>query len=199
MHRVQKYIPSTPLEQFAVYRGGFTSDQIDQIDFIVPLQNFQKGTIGHKLDNTQTDLSVRDADIIWILKDQNSAPHFDILGQIISKVNYDHFLLDIDGIESLQYTKYDKDQHYTWHMDYQFGFREWVRKISVSIIMSDPSEYEGGELEICIDGNINKPIKLKPEKGDIVFFASWMPHRVAPVISGTRKSLVTWVMGKRET
>ena len=66
-------------------------------------------------------------------------------------------------------------------------------------MMSDPSEYEGGELEICINGNIDKPIKLKPEKGDIVFFASWMPHRVAPIISGTRKTLVTWVMGKRES
>ena len=200
MHRVQKYLPATPLEQFCIYRGGFTSDEIDQIDFIVPHQNFEKGSIGNKLiNNAKTDLTVRDADIIWINKDQNSAPHFDILGRVISKVNHDHFLLDIDGIESLQYTKYDKDQHYTWHMDYEYGFREWVRKISVSVMMSDPSEYEGGELEICINGNIDKPIKLKPEKGDIVFFASWMPHRVAPIISGTRKTLVTWVMGKRES
>lgn len=68
----------------------------------------------------------------------------------------------------------------------------------MSLMLSDPDEYKGGELEIVHTGNLDDKVSFKPNKGDMVFFASWMPHRVAPVQSGTRKSLVAWIMGERE-
>ena len=46
-------------------------------------------------------------------------------------------------------------------------------------------------------GNFNNIAVLKPKKGDIVFFASWMPHRVRPVTLGTRRSIVSWILGKK--
>ena len=66
------------------------------------------------------------------------------------------------------------------------------------MLLTGPDEYEGGELEIINNGNLEEKISFKPNKGDVVFFASWMPHRVVPVTSGLRKSLVAWVMGERE-
>lgn len=192
VQRVNKY--NAALEQFAIWRGGFTNEEIDQIKFLEELQSFKKGIVG----KDELKLNVRDSDIQWLFKDENSHWVFDKLSSIISQVNTDHFMLDIDGFENLQYTKYAEDQHYDWHWDYEFGWREYVRKISCVLMLSDPSEYEGGEFEICNNGNFNDVKKFKPGKGDIVFFASWMPHRVLPVTSGNRRTIVCWVMGKRE-
>jgi len=113
-------------------------------------------------------------------------------------VNYDHFMYDIDGFESFQYTVYkSKDkQHYDWHIDAGNISSPFERKISATIILTPPEKYEGGEFEIVVDGQVEAPQLLKPEAGDVIFFDSRMPHRVRPVTSGTRKSLVCWVMGK---
>jgi predicted 2-oxoglutarate/Fe(II)-dependent dioxygenase YbiX len=81
----------------------------------------------------------------------------------------------------------------------EFGWQNYQRKISAVMMLTGPDEYEGGELEVCNNGNFEDIQILKPNKGDIVFFASWMPHRVKPVTSGERKSLVMWVMGKRQS
>ena len=64
-----------------------------------------------------------------------------------------------------------------------------TRKISMSLVLSDPDEYEGGQLEIW-----GKSIDVY-KKGSIIFFPSWMPHRVTPVTKGTRYSLVMWFIG----
>ena len=110
---------------------------------------------------------------------------------------------DISGIESYQIGRYTaKDSgHYDWHQD---GLGGWgniynkplnnhlhnkTRKLSMSLILNDPSEYEGGQLEIW--GNKVGVYK----KGSIIFFPSWMLHRVTPVTKGTRYSLVMWFLG----
>lgn len=112
-----------------------------------------------------------------------------------------------DYSESCQFTKYSKKQFYDWHQD------SWeepynlpndpqkhgkIRKLSVSVLLSDPNSYEGGELEFH-SGNIkdNKTLicnELK-EKGSIVVFPSFIWHRVKPVTKGIRYSLVIWNLG----
>jgi PKHD-type hydroxylase len=69
--------------------------------------------------------------------------------------------------------------------------------MSIVVVLSDPKEYSGGELEVMNIGHPGKTFASKMNKGDIIFFASWMPHRVRPVTKGVRRSLVAWVMGKR--
>lgn len=185
------------LRCFAVWNGGFTNEEVDKIIDLERLQTFEKGKIG--LDNNApAPAETRDSDVSWIHHDHHSDWLFDRLAGITSRVNYDHFLYNIDGIEAFQYTIYKPGGHYTWHWDTEFGYLNWERKISLTVALTSPEEYEGGEFEIVTNGNIEEPVSFKPNKGDIVYFASWMPHRVKPVISGTRKSLVGWVMGKRE-
>jgi PKHD-type hydroxylase len=66
------------------------------------------------------------------------------------------------------------------------------RKISITIQLSDPDEYVGGDLELWTgQGQVNAP----RSQGCAVLFPSFMLHRVTPVESGTRKSLVLWVGG----
>jgi PKHD-type hydroxylase len=59
-------------------------------------------------------------------------------------------------------------------------------------MLSDPEEYEGGELLLKTSAF---PIKTLNKKGTIIFFPSYVLHEVTPVTKGTRKTLVGWVLG----
>ena len=108
-----------------------------------------------------------------------------------------------DHSEQLQFTKYNKGQYYTWHRD---GFikpneHKKIRKLSVTLSLSDEKDYEGGELEF--DFGHTDPSKERTthkcteilSKGSLVVFPSFIWHRVCPVKSGTRYSLVMWSSG----
>ena len=107
---------------------------------------------------------------------------------------------DWERSESCQFTKYKLNQYYDWHCD--SSDKPYVRKstndpehgkirkLSMTCQLTDGSEYEGGELEFMSKG---KTAKL--EQGQAMFFASWLQHRVKPVIRGERSSLVMWFGG----
>ena len=67
------------------------------------------------------------------------------------------------------------------------------RKISVTVQLSGPDEYEGGDLQIWSGGQY--PMTAPRGRGNVVIFPSFMMHRVTPVTSGTRKSFVLWLGG----
>lgn len=193
-YNIPKY--GKQLNCFAVWTGGFTPEEVDKIIDLEKLQEFEKGKVW--LDEGPAPVDTRDSDISWIHHDQHSDWVYNRIANITSVVNHDNFMYNIDGVDAFQYSKYGPDQHYTWHWDVEFGWQKWIRKISIVLMLSDQSEYEGGELEIVNNGNFDNKVSFRPNKGDMVFFASWMPHRVAPVRSGMRKTLVAWVMGERE-
>jgi PKHD-type hydroxylase len=60
----------------------------------------------------------------------------------------------------------------------------------MTLLLSPENEFEGGDLELMKEG---KAAKLK--QGQAIFFASFIRHRVTPVIRGNRKSLVMWFGG----
>ena len=117
---------------------------------------------------------------------------------------------DWDFSESCQFTKYKEGEFYDWHCD------SWnkpydlpddknrhgkIRKLSVTVCLSDETEYEGGDFEFDFrnqDDGSNQPQickEIRP-KGSIVVFPSFVWHRVNPVTSGTRHSLVLWNLGR---
>ena len=94
--------------------------------------------------------------------------------------------------EDIQYTVYDKDGHYEWHKDYlPTRFRNEFRKLSISFMLTHPGDCEGGEFQIRDDEVKTIPLK----KGQAVIFPSVLEHRVKPVLSGKRISLVGWYGG----
>ncbi len=116
-----------------------------------------------------------------------------------------------DFSESCQFTKYTKGQFYDWHCDGwdQPYMREGndpsngkIRKLSVTVTLSDPKDYKGGELEFDLRNedpdktkkNIHTCTQILP-KGSLVVFPSWVWHRVKPVTKGVRHSLVIWNLG----
>ena len=113
-----------------------------------------------------------------------------------------------DHSESCQFTKYKKGQYYDWHCDSwtepyteEGPLKDRTRKLSVTVSLSDPKNYKGGELEFDFRNldpdkkpNIKKCIEILP-KGSLVVFPSFVWHRVCPVKSGERNSLVIWNVG----
>jgi len=181
---------------FKIVDNYFSNEEIDKILDLEDLQTFAKGTFGQP-QKQQSDKSARDSEVSWLYPDPQSQWVFDKFGSLLGYVNHDVFMYDIDGFDNFQYTRYKKNHHYDWHFDSILEYSEWERKISAVIMLSDPDEYKSGELQVAVSGHPDKCISVKPQKGSVVFFASWMSHRVKPVTSGVRKSLVTWVMGKR--
>lgn len=194
-YNVQKY--RAPLECFAIWENGYTKEELDKIEFLGSLQDFRRGSVGDVNDAAPKE--VRDSDIAWLLHDENSDWLYCRHAEILGRVNTDHFMYDVAGFENFQYTTYNPDQHYTWHWDVAFGWQNHQRKISSVLFLSDPDDYEGGEFEICVNGNLDDIRSFKPKRGDCMFFASWMPHRVKPVTSGKRHTLVSWAEGPRQS
>lgn len=97
----------------------------------------------------------------------------------------------IDNIENVQLTKYEKGQFYDWHADdIIITENNYNRKLSVVLLLSDPSEYEGGGLYLK-----KYPDNLLQNQGDIVVFPSFLEHKAAEVTSGVRMTAVGWVCG----
>ena len=120
---------------------------------------------------------------------------YKVIENQLSIVNLNHMMFDgVRITEQAQFTEYPKGGFYDWHMDLNpFGVtgEHPIRKISMTCLLSDPSEFKGGDLAFEDHGN-NK-VTLK--QGQAVFFASFMRHRVEPVKKGIRRSLVMWFGG----
>jgi len=109
-----------------------------------------------------------------------------------------------DWSESCQFTKYEgsKKGHYNWHTDCGLAPNEnnKIRKLSMIIPLVDGNEYEGGDFELNLNNpeNENNIVTIKEAriKGTVIVFPSFVWHRVTPVTSGTRYSLVNWHQGR---
>jgi len=119
---------------------------------------------------------------------------YEVLKILTERGNNDCFKFQISKMyEQIQYAEYHESDSgfYDWHYDLAMTYSR--RKLSVIVQLSDPSEYEGGYLQIrCEDMN---PVTMSKEKGSVILFPSYLLHRVTPVTKGVRKSLVVWIDG----
>tara|TARA_R100000541_G_scaffold25015_2_gene34635 strand:+ start:1426 stop:2022 length:597 start_codon:yes stop_codon:yes gene_type:complete len=172
----------------------FTPDQCRQIIESGRSQKPQAAKIG--MENNLgggTDTKKRVTTISWIPFKQMSHMYID-LNNFIQTANENHFGFgDIRITEQAQFTEYPVGGFYDWHIDCDTNMAHEppVRKISMTLLLNDPSEFEGGNLELMAPG---KTTVLK--QGQAICFASFLNHRVQPVTRGVRQSLVVWFGGK---
>ena len=103
---------------------------------------------------------------------------------------------DLADVFEFQLIKYDIGGNYNWHCDYGVAPVEGsVRKLSMSIHLTDPKEYEGGELNLI--NYSNYPVMVNNGLGSTIIFDSKVPHKVWPVTWGTRIALVGWANGPK--
>ena len=153
----------------------------------------QQAQVGMDKDNSGVDTNKRVTTISWI--PFNEMPQlYDALDTFVQRANLNHFGFDNVRItEQAQFTEYPEGGFYDWHMDLDTNMAHEppVRKISMTLLLNDPSEFEGGDLEILSPGRF-KPMK----QGHAIVFASFLNHRVNIVRRGVRQSLVVWFGGK---
>ena len=172
----------------------FTPEQCQDIINMGHQQKTEEAQVGHKEKPGGTyDTKMRITTISWI-PFKAMPDMYRIIEKAMLQVNGNHF--GYEGMrltEIAQFTEYPKGGFYDWHMDAEMNcqFEPPVRKISMTILLSDPSEFTGGDLEFMAEGN--KPPQLL--QGQAIFFCSLIRHRVNKVKKGMRRSLVMWFGG----
>jgi PKHD-type hydroxylase len=141
---------------------------------------------------TKINKSVRNCEVDWIPANTwlPSMLWYHIVG-----INNQYYKYDIQSLENLQLTSYSEGEFYTWHVDsYHNDEVPYERKLSFSLQLTDPSEYDGGDLQLMHPGYKQFQIASK-EKGVLTVFDSRMSHRVRKIKRGKRICLVGWAIG----
>jgi PKHD-type hydroxylase len=180
-------------EAYAYATNCFNREEIDKIIKLGETQAIKKA----ELENGTSNRSVRNCMMSWIEVEDESKDIFLKLSDIVNSLNDKFYKYDLTEMESLQYTKYDSEttDFYASHSDDGYKFNLF-RKLSVSVQLSDPLEYEGGELVFYRNTLLENSIAPK-QIGTVIVFPSFVIHEVKKITVGTRKSLVTWINGPR--
>ena len=198
---------------FCTWDGAFTEDELNDIENYCETFDQVSSKVSGKISDQGSDellSDVRKSKVAWFQKNQHpKLDHlFDKLNLVIEKVNDDYYNYDLNGYGIIQYTTYsgDKLDHYDYHVDMHIGNDLeahgdiWLkygdtRKLSLSLILSDPQSYEGGKFTMKMGGSIE--LEVEQKRGRVIFFPSFLLHKVHPVTKGIRKSIVAWVEGPK--
>jgi PKHD-type hydroxylase len=146
-----------------------------------------RGAIGTKDGRGELDLEARRARQTRVPRAAETDWVYERLGSAIDRCNQEHFHFDLRSFEELAIIDYRTGDFYDWHQD--AGPGGGFRKLSVSVMLSAPEDYEGGGLSF--PGAVFDSLG----QGDAVVFASFLLHGVQPVKRGRRCALVGWVEG----
>ena len=174
-------------------RGGiiFNDSEIKRIEEDLKDLKWQKAKLNTSATGSLNN-KVRISDIKFIPFDEKTEWFYQKIFAFAKEINDKYYNFELHGLtDFLQYGRYLKDGKYEFHIDNGPGKARY-RKLSCSILLSDPDDFEGGNFQVY---NSNKISNYNLKKGEIIFFPSWTLHRVKPVTDGERKSLVGWFGG----
>jgi PKHD-type hydroxylase len=178
------------LNAWSYWDQAFTPEECQKI--IDYAEQFEKRDAGVS-NKGELNSEIRESKVVWITPDPEINWVYQRLTDIITRLNEDYFRFDLFGFtEGFQFTEYNAPSgHYGKHIDSMFNGT--VRKLSFVLQLSDPKDYEGGELRIHLN---DTPDVMKKERGTVVAFPSPTLHEVTPITEGRRYSLVGWITGK---
>ncbi len=183
----------TGLEPFTIWNGAFTATELDAIVACGDALREAEATVmdAAALDQNGPNRVTR---VSWIRRSQETLWLFQRLAGATSSINQQAYCFDLSALEDLQYTIYlaGEGGRYDWHVDH--GRTPQRRKLSLVLQLSDPADYEGCELQIHASSRIDTAPKTR---GTLIAFPSYVLHRVTPITTGIRKSLVMWCSGPR--
>jgi PKHD-type hydroxylase len=174
-------------QNWAYTNNLFTPEECAQIIAIGNSRLQDAKIIGNEINK-----DIRESQIAWLYGDDIEFVFRRVTDAVLN-LNDNFFNFDLFGLaEGFQFTRYDAPTgHYGMHIDKTLNGA--VRKLSITIQLSSPEDYEGGELALQFE----KDADIMPkELGKMIVFPSYVLHEVKPVTKGTRYSLVGWVSGK---
>jgi len=179
-------------QNYYYFNNGFSSSELDLISKGVENIPFEIATTAAGIDE------VRKSNIKWIPQTEEWEWLYYKLMDFAQRANNEMWRFDLKSTpELIQYTEYHGTENgkYDWHQDLGPGELS-IRKISMTVQLSDDHEYTGGDLEFWHGGTSLEDTDSAPRgKGTVVIFPSYLNHAVKPVTSGVRKSFVLWLGG----
>ncbi|NBO29596.1 hypothetical protein EB118_19695 [bacterium] len=154
----------------------------------------QDASIGEE-SSSSVNFRTRLSKLSWIHRNEDNKSLFEFLIDKIDRINYWHYGFNLTGLEALQYTRYPLNGHYDFHNDILMNKTKYCRKLSIVLSLSSLDEYQGGEFNLMPNG-IN-PTQFRFDKGDLIAFPGWVPHKVDPITKGTRITIVSWANGPK--
>ena len=179
--------------------GAFTEKELMELEDYCSQDELKPSTTVGDGENCEY---IRKSKLNFYYKNKSNSWIFDKFNYVIESLNNDYYNFDLYGYDSFQYTVYNSENEgkYDWHMDSILntiteGPERSTRKLSLVMLLSEPrKDFTGGEFQIDIGSN---PQTIDMHRGKIVAFPSFIIHRVKPVLTGIRKSIVIWVEGPK--
>ena len=137
---------------------------------------------------------IRETKLNWLQPDH---PMNKVILDYVLKANDEVWHYDLAKLTPCQFAKYEVGGYYGWHQDTGYTWdkrRSDPRKLSVTVQLSNPDDYKGGEFQFWY-GNKDPQIPSIQSQGSILVFESHLWHQITPVTEGVRYSLVTWILG----
>jgi PKHD-type hydroxylase len=188
-------------QRYYWFKKALTKGEVEKVMKLVSKLPEAKKATTLSRSNDDKDY-VRSSRVKWIPKNSDFDWLYKRMIYLAEQANNDLWKFNLySAPEEIQYTEYHASEkgHYNWHQDIGAG-RASLRKVSITIQMSDSDEYEGGDLEISTggdeDGGLYSSQRGPRGLGVGVLFPSFLMHRVSPITKGVRKSLVLWVGGE---
>jgi len=186
------FVVNENIAEWAFWDTAFSKEECEKIIELGKKQILETGCINSDGKNI-VDEHIRISNVSWLFPSNDTEWIYKRLTYIIVELNKRFFNYDLYGIiEGLQFTEYfgDRSGMYTKHIDSTSN--GVIRKISVSVQLSELNSYEGGSLLLHTSSN---PQEMGKDVGKLIMFPSFVLHEVTPVKKGTRYSLVAWVTG----
>ena len=174
-------------QQFHIWQSDLSKQQINEILNLVDNNSLFNAPV---FSSSKSIQKKRSSKICWV----NESWVQELLWEYILEANKKTFHVDVINKSEIQFTEYRSDEggKYDWHHDVNWNAQEGLdRKLSISIQLSDKTDYLGGDFEF---EEINSSMDFKGI-GTVIIFPSYLRHRVTLVTSGTRRSLVAWFYG----
>jgi PKHD-type hydroxylase len=168
----------------------FTPQECAKIIALGKKQFMHEALVG---EENVANKKVRKSKTSWIFPNDEHNWIFYRMTNLVEQLNREYFNFNLFGFtEGFQFTEYEAPGgYYSKHIDKMFG--KTIRKLSITVQLSDPTDYQGGDLELFFGG---KPDVMDKAQGKAIAFPSYVVHEVKPVTKGTRYSLVAWVTGE---
>jgi PKHD-type hydroxylase len=182
-----------PTTTYMVGENAFTAAEVDRLVAYGDSLDLQKAVLVGDTWRQEDADRIRITRNAWLTMNEDTEWVYERMQALLQGANEQFHKFELNGFtDDFQYTVYHGTEggHYDWHMDLKT--QKFPRKLSMSIQLSDPNDYEGCDLQFYG----NRQLETAPRtRGTAIIFPSYVMHRVTPVISGTRKALVAWAGG----
>ena len=176
------------------WQGLFSKDELDAMvrlgdGLALEKAELSVGAAGYE--------SIRSTKVAWFPREARTENLYQRMEEAVLHINQRYFRFDLSGLANFQYAVYGGPEggHFDWHKDYgrdPSDPQQEPRKVTISLQLSGPDDYEGCELQVRAGNKIDVAPK---ERGTLIAFPANVLHQVTPIRSGLRRSLVVWAVG----